>query len=190
MSDKKAKQANQAQENFDEFDASVKELSKDIKAPAKRLEEEPQTKLSQRDIDRSKDIYLKPTRTVSCPPNQKFNEKFREKYEFDKEYVQFIAEHKEIQGETIDIWTRPYGGMAAEYWQVPTNKPVWGPRYLAEQIKNCNYKRLTIQQSTVTGADNMGQYFGQLVVDSTVQRLDAIPVNSGRKSIFMGPNTF
>jgi len=58
---------------------------------------------------------------------------------FQKEYVQFIAENKEIIGETIEIWTRPFGGMPAEFWKVPVNKPVWGPRYLAEQIKRCYY---------------------------------------------------
>ena len=148
---------------------------------------EPQTKLSSSEIDKSKETYLKPTRTIGC--KDKFNEKFRSNYEFDKQYVQFIAEHKEIIGETIDIWTRPYGGMPAEYWEVPTNKPVWGPRYLPEQIKKASYHRLKMDGNTITGGDSRTQFFGSLAVDTTVQRLDANPIST-RKSIFMGSNNF
>ena len=39
-------------------------------------------------------------KTVSC--REKFNENFRATYEYDKEYVQFIAEHKELIGEKIE----------------------------------------------------------------------------------------
>jgi hypothetical protein len=100
-----------------------------------------------------------------------------------------IAENKEIIGETIEIWTRPYGGMPAEFWKVPCNKPVWGPRYLAEQIKRAHYHRLTMQENRIVGSDGMGQYFGSMAVDSTIQRLDAMPVST-RKSLFMGSSSF
>ena len=49
--------------------------------------------------------------------------------------------------EKIEIWTRPYGGIPAEYWEVPSNKPVWGPRYLAEQIKRARYHTVAAQRS-------------------------------------------
>ncbi len=81
------------------------------------------------------------------------------------------------------MWTRPYGGMNAEYWVIPTNKPVYGPRYLAEQIKKCTYHRL-IMQNIVTESNRLGQVYGSMAVESTIQRLDAYPVNT-RKSIFM-----
>ena len=96
---------------------------------------EPQTKISQSDIAKSKDVYLKPAKTIGS--KERFNEKFREDYNFSKEYVQFIAENKECIGETTELWTKPYPGLPAEFWQVPSNKPVWGPRYLAERIKGC-----------------------------------------------------
>ena len=108
---------------------------------------------------------------------------------FSKEYVHFIAENKEIIGEAIELWTKPYAGLPAEYWRVPVNKPVWGPRYLAEQIKSKFYHRLVMQQNVVTGGDHMGQYYGSMAVDTTVQRLDAYPVTS-KKSVFMGANSF
>ncbi len=179
------KELENADKQFKEFDDNVKSLTLDRMNEAPKKEVEPQTKLSQSEIEKSKNIYLKPIKTVSS--RDKFNERLRDKYNFQKEYVQFIAEHKEIIGETIEIWTRPFGGMSAEFWNVPTNKPVWGPRYLAEQIKKANYHRLTMQQNVITESGGYGQMYGALAVDTTVQRLDAIPVSS-KKSIFMGAN--
>lgn len=175
-----------AEKQFDAFDAQVKEMTMDRMNAAPKQETEEQTKLSQKDIEKSKDIYLKPKRVISC--RDKFNEDYRTQYNYDKEYVQFIAENKEIIGESIDIWTRPYAGVPAEEWEVPVNKPVWGPRYLAEQIKRKCYHRL-IMQEKVTHSEGMGQFYGHMAVDTTVQRLDARPVST-RKSIFMGGNSF
>lgn len=175
------------EKQFEAFDANVKELTQDRMNMAPIKEVEPQTKLSQADIAKSKEVYLKPFRTISS--REKFNEKFREDYNFQKEYVQFIPENKEIIGETIELWTKPFPGFPAEYWKVPTGKPVWGPRYLAERIVGCKYHRLTMQQTVTTGADQMGQYYGAMAVDTTIQRLDAIPVNS-RKSVFLGASGF
>ena len=172
---------------FDEFDENVKNLTMDRMNATPRQEEEAQTKLSQKDLEKSKDVYLKPFRQITS--KEKFNEDYRKNYEFDKEYVNFIAENKEIIGETLELWTKPYAGMPAEFWKVPVNKPIWAPRYLAEQIKRKYYHRLTMQQHQTTGSDGMGQYYGAMAVDNTVQRLDAIPVSS-RKSVFMGANNF
>jgi hypothetical protein len=175
------KDLEKAAEQFDKFDADVKSMTHDRVNKAPKKEEEQQTKMSTREQQNSKDIYLKPERFID--DRQKFNERFKDDWERDKEYVQFIAEHKEIQGESIPIWTHKYGGKGAEFWQVPTNKPVWGPRYLAEQIKEKCYHRL-VMQNNVASADGMGQYFGTLAVDTKVQRLDAYPV-SGKRSVFV-----
>ncbi len=181
------KELDRASEQFDAFDKNVKEMTFDRMSSAPKNESEPQTKLSQKEIANSKDIYLKPITTIGS--REKFNEDYRDKYNFDKEYVNFIAENKEIIGEAIEIWTKPYAGMPAEYWKVPTNKPIWAPRYLAEQIKRKYYHRLTMQENRSAGSDGMGQYFGTMAADTTIQRLDAIPVSS-KKSIFTGSTTF
>lgn len=181
------KELDKAQEQFQAFDQSIKDMTLDRMNAAPKEESEPQTQISQRDRDKMKDIYLKPARSINS--KEKFNENYRKEYEFDKEYVQFEAENKEIIGETIDLWTKPYAGMPAEYWNVPTNKPIWGPRYLAEQIKRCNYHRLTMQQTVSSGADYAGQYYGAMAVDTTVQRLDARPVST-KRSVFMGAKNF
>jgi hypothetical protein len=174
-------------EQFQAFDKNVQELTQDRMKAAPKEELEPQTKIAQIDLDKKKEIYLKPHKTISC--REKFNEKFREDYNFKKEYVHFIAENHEIIGESLDLWTRPFPGMPAEEWKVPVNTPVWGPRYLAEQIKSCSYHRLKMEQTTNAGSDGMGQYYGTMAVDTTVQRLDALPVSS-KKSIFMGAKGF
>lgn len=176
------KELNKVEEQFKEFDSNVKQMTMDRMNAAPLQEAESQTKLAQKDLDKTKDIYLKPKRSISS--REKFNEKFRADYEFSIEYVNFIAENKEIIGEAIELWTKPFAGMPAEQWYVPVNKPVSGPRHLAERIKGSKYHKLTMNQTVATTSDGMGQYYGALAVDTTVQRLDAIPV-SARKSVFM-----
>lgn len=176
-----------AQEQLDNFNASVNAMTLDRMNATPKQEEEPQTKLSQNQIANAKDIYLKPKRTI--PSYEKFNEDFRAKYEFDKEYVYFIAENKEIKGEDIDLWTKPYPGMPAENWIVPVNKPIWAPRYLAEQIKRKYYHRLVMKDHVATDSNFLGTFHGAIAVDTTVARLDAMPATKSR-SIFTGALTF
>jgi len=162
-------------------------MSLDRLNAAPKQEVEQQTKLSSREMAASKDVYLKPVKTVAR--RDKFNENFREHYNFDKEYVCFTAENREIIGEKIEIWTGKYAGTPVEYWEVPVNKPVWGPRYLAEQIKKCSYHRFVMRESTIIESSGYGQMYGAMAVDTTVQRLDAVPAST-RKSIFMGASGF
>lgn len=177
------------EKQFDAFNKEVEEKTGVVPAPkrmdlSRRSDVEMQVPLSQNQIASSKDIYLKPKKSVGS--KEKFNEKFRESWEFDKQKVAFIAEHKEIQGENLDLWTKPYPGVPAEEWIIPVNTPVWGPRYLAEQIKRKYYNRLSMAETKQTSSDGMGTYHGQLIVEEQKQRLDAIPVVKNKTSIFMG----
>jgi hypothetical protein len=176
-----------AEKQLDAFEQNIKDLTLDRMNTAPKQDVEPQTKLSQAEIEKSKEIYLKPVRSISS--KEKFNEDYRKEYTFSTEYVRFIAEHKELIGETIEMWTKPYPGMPAEEWKIPTGKPIWAPRHVAEQLSSRKYHRLKMDQSVSTGADGNGQYYGTMVADTTVQRLDAIPVSSS-KSIFMGAKSF
>ena len=172
-----------AEKQLDAFEQNIKDLTLDRMNEAPKEEKQAQTQLSQKEIEKSKEIYLKPKRTIGS--REKFNEDYRKQYEFAKEYVYFTAENKEIPGEALrSIWTKPFAGLPAEEWDVPVNTPLWGPRYLAEQIKNAKYHRLRMEESVNRGGDQMGQYYGHMVVDNVVQRLDAIPVST-KKSIFM-----
>ena len=181
-----AKELEKAEKQFDEFDKQIKDMTLDRMNAAPKSDVEPQSRLSAADIEKSKDIYLKPKRTISS--REKFNEKYREDYNFAKEYVRFIPEHREIIGEHIELWTKPFAGMPAEEWVIPTGKPVWAPRYVAERIKGCQYHRFVMQQQ-VTEVNHVGQMHGTMAVDTTIQRLDALPVGT-RKSVFMGANSF
>ena len=167
---------------FQAYDENVKSLTHDRLNQAPKLEQEPIHKIAQSDISNAKDIYLKSK--VSIPSQERFNENYREEYNFAKEYVYFIAEHREIIGEIIEVWTKPFAGMPAEFWNVPTGKPIWAPRYVAERIKGCNYRRL-VMQDNVTQNNGIGTFYGQLAVDTTIQRLDALPATK-TKSLFMG----
>lgn len=182
-----AKELDKAEKQFDQFEAEVKSMTMDRMKAAPKEDAEPQNKLSSSDIEKTKDVYLKPKRSISS--REKFNERYREDYNYQKEYVRFIPEHREIIGESIELWTKPFAGMPAEEWAIPTGKPVWAPRYVAERIKACQYHRLTMQQHVMTEANSVGQMFGAMAVDTTVQRLDALPVST-RKSVFMGANSF
>jgi len=173
--------------HFNAVEEENKNLTLDTAKQAPLKEIEPQTKMSQREIEKSDEIYLKPIRWER--PKEKFNEEFRDEYNFQKEYVQFIAENNEIIGEFIELWTKKFPGVNCEFWQVPVNKPVWGPRYLAEQIKNCQYRTFTMNENKIVSTSSSGQIYGQMVVEATKNRLDARPVSS-RKSIFMGATNF
>lgn len=173
---------------FDAYQKEIQDLTQDKMEGVKKEESEPQTRLSQKEIASSKDVYLKPKK--SAHSKEVFNEKFRKDYEFQKEYVQLIAENYELIGSVIEMWTKPFPGMPAEYWEIPVNTPIWAPRYVAENLRKCNYHVFSMQENVgTTGSDQMGTYTGKMVVDTVKQRLDARPV-SGAKSIFMGASGF
>ena len=176
-----------AEKQFEKFDEQVKSMTLDRMNAAPKLEEEQQTKISNRQAQADDAFWLKPKRNLTS--KEAFNEKYRAEWNFQKEYVRFIAENKELIGETITMWTKPFPGVPCEEWDVPTNKVVMGPRYVAEQIKRASYHRLRMDEEKVVGYNSVGAMTGQMIVDNVVQRLDAIPV-SDKKSIFMGASGF
>lgn len=178
------KEIDKVEKKFDQFKEEINNLTLDRMNEAKKEETEPQTKISSK--EKSNVIFLKPKRQFNA--KEKFNEKFRNEYNFACERVNFIAENIEIIGETLDFWTKPFAGMPTEEWEVPVNKPVNAPRYVAEQIKRCTYHRLVMQDKPVS-ADGMGTYYGTMIADVVKQRLDAHPIND-KKSVFVGASGF
>lgn len=187
LNSESAKELDKAIKETDAFQKNIEEMTLDRMNQAPKKEVEEQTKMSQQDIEKSKEIYLKPRTSISS--QEKFNEKFREEYNFQKEYVHFIAENVEVIGESIDLWTKPFPGVPCQEWIVPVNTPVWGPRFLAEQINKANYHVFIMKNDVSTGADSRGTYHGAMAVDSTKERLKARPVST-RRSVFMGATTF
>jgi hypothetical protein len=178
-----AKQMDRVDQQMKAFDENIKELTLDRMNEAPMKEMETQSKLSQSEKLNSKDIYLKPEKSIGC--QEKFNEKYRKEYEFGKEMVHFECENHEIIGEQIEIWTRPYPGVPAQFWKVPVNKPVWGPRFLAEQISRKFYHRFITDESRPTEQNQAGVMTGAMIVDKKIPRISARPVST-RKSIFLG----
>lgn len=197
VNSKAQQELDNAVKSIDHFESQVKGLTLDEmnKAPVKEVNYD----IKQPEITRSNDHYLKPVKTIGPGSNpktgfvEKFNERFREDYDFQKEYVHFTAYNNMITGEMIEIWTKPFPGLNCEFWQVPPNKPVWGPRYLAEQLTRARHHTLSIGGEGGTnpfkgnsiGGDGAAAYYSPVVVKETVQRLDAKPVIN-QKSIFMG----
>jgi hypothetical protein len=176
------KELDKCEVQFKAFDDQVKELTMDRMNLVPHVQQDGQTKMAQSDIKKSPDIYLKPHNYVAS--REKFNERFRKDYEYDKEYVQFIAENVEIRGESIELWSKPYPGCPAEFWKIPVNKPIWAPRYISDQLKRKFHHKLIMQESQTSGSDHNGQYYGRMAVDTTVQRLDARDIVS-RTSVSM-----
>lgn len=164
------KELDRVEQQFDIYEKQVQDLTLDRMNMAPVRLEDPQIKMSSREIARSKDVYLKPFKTISS--REKFNEEFRDAYNRAKEYVQFVAENKEVIGEIIDMWTKPFPGLPAEWWKVPVNTPIWAPKYVKNQIKNSRYHRLKSEERVMTDSSGEGQYYGGMVVDTTIQRLD------------------
>lgn len=178
------KELDKAEKQLDAFDANVRSLTLDRMNMAPKVDQDMQTKLSQNQLARATDTYLKPFTSIRSA--ERFNEDYRREYDYAKEYVNFIAENKMIIGEIIEMWTKPFPGLPAEFWKIPVNKPLWAPRYVAEQIKRAKYHILSMRDQVTTGSDGAGQYYGAMAVDSTINRLDAHPVNSSNRSVFMG----
>lgn len=172
---------------LDEFEQRTKELTLDSMNKAPVLQQEEQTKMSQREKVNADKTVLQPSRFIAS--SEKFNERYRSDYDFAKQRVDFIAENRECPGNVIELWTKPFPGLHAEFWIVPVNKPVNAPRYVAEQIAGCQYHVLkmdaTPNHNNVVGQDALGQYTGQMVVKNTVNRLDAQPIKD-KRSVFMG----
>lgn len=180
------KEIDKIEEQTKAFEQEIKSLTLDKMNDAPKMEVEQQTKMSSREIANARDFYLKPVKSIGS--KEPFNEKFREAYNYDKEYVRVIAENRELIGCNIEIWTKPYAGVRAEYWEVPTNKPIWMPRYLAEQIKRKYYHRLTMQENVATENTYAGTMVGKMIADSTVSRLDCIPAPEHKTVAFQKRN--
>jgi hypothetical protein len=181
LNSESAKELEKVQVQFDKFDDNVKSLT-DVNLSAPIADFEPQTKMSTREATRHEAEYIKPARTIGS--KEPFNEKFRAESEQAKKYVRCIAENREIIGERCEFWTKPFPGYPAEFWQLPVNKPICVPGYVAKRLSECSYSRMTMDDSKTVSSDGMGTYYGTMVVKDRIQRLDARSV--GNSFVAMG----
>ena len=172
---------------LEEYERQLAELNLDSAYRLKTQEVEPQTKLSQKQKENV--LTLKPSMSLMAV-GQKFNEDFRKEYEERKKYTKFIAEHRECPGDTIEFWTRPYGGLPAEFWKVPTNRVVEAPRYVAEELSDRSYVSYRMDGDDTSernrvGTDGFGVQYGQMVATHKTERVTAYPAQE-KKTLFMG----
>ncbi len=170
------KELNKAQEQFDAFDKSVKEMTLDKMSLAPERPQEEQTKMSGREQKAYDAPYIKPVRSINS--KERFNEAYREEHKRAWEYVKVICENFEIIGEQIEMWTKKFAGDAADFWKIPVNKPIYVPRLVAKQIAACKYHRITMEEK-VTNQEGGVTFHGSLAVDHTKNRLDCRIVNEG-----------
>lgn len=179
------RELDRAEAQMNTFTENLKDLSENqFKHHAPTLNTDQQTYLSSNEIKKSIDIHIKPSKSIGC--RNKFNEDYRSQYEYMKEYVHIIAEHRELRGQTIELWTKFWPGVAAEYWEVPVNKPIWVPRYVSNRIKECGYHTFAMDETRQTERNGMGTMFGAMIVTNYTQRLDVHEVTD-RHSISMKP---
>lgn len=188
MAGKPVSNSGTVQKEIDNVDKQLNQQEADIKSldidrSNTQAKEYPEHKISQKDIEKAPELYLKPKRAVGS--REKFNEDYREAYNHAKQYVQYTVQHEEAKGDIIEMWTKPFAGMPAEFWIIPSGRPVWIPRYVADKLENgCCYHRLKTEDKPTTG-DGKIQYYGSMVVDDLIYRISARPVST-RKLISMG----
>lgn len=182
----------EGQKELDKAEGQVKNFTESLvtarqEAPmAPTREMEPQTKMSQQEMNNSSVMYLKPKR--SFPSKEKFNEKYRDDYNRQREYVEFIVENNEVKGESIDFCIKKFPGMPVEEWVLPVNKPISAPRYVKERIEECGYTIFTTTDQRV-GSEGGVVYYGQMVAEERKQRLTARDFTK-KPRIFIGNNSF
>jgi hypothetical protein len=180
---------NEGQKELDKVESQIDKFSDSVSLASERnqnlpfKETEPQTKLSQAEINASSNIYLKPKRIF--PSREKFNEKFRDEFNRQSQYVEFIAENHEVKGESIDLCIKKFPGMPVEEWIVPVNKNVSAPLYVKERIQQCGYTVFTTVDRS-TGSEGGIVYYGQMVSEEVKSRLSVKEVV--RKSRIYLPN--
>lgn len=154
--------------DLDNITSKVKSLDPMNKGQVEETEE--QTKLSDREIAKYDAPYIKPARAIFG--REPFNEKFRKTWEKAWEYVKCIVEQKECPEEIVEKWTKEFPGDPAHFWEIPVNKPIYLPRFVAHQITQCNYRKLIMDQSQETQRSGIGTMYGALVVEKVEQRID------------------
>ena len=165
-----------AEAQLEKFQDQVKSLSVDTVSKAPAQETEPQTKLSKKEIDKLDAPYIKPTRAIFS--TEKFNEAYRKERDEGWKYVKCIVENNEIHGEKVEKWTKRWPGEPAHFWQIPVNKPIYLPKFVAEELQGCSYHRF-VMQSRNPDQVREGEPMEDMVAKETRHRIDCRSVGFG-----------
>jgi hypothetical protein len=160
-------------------------LTLDERSHVPLQENDPQTKLSKKQLADMGYIIVKPKKRLGT--SQKPEPKWQKEREHAWQLVKAILEHKESPGEVIEMWTHPFKGDSYDFWELPTNKPVLIPRHLANDVAASNYIQYKMEEDkkNVVNEDGETVYIGKKVTTSRKSRLSAQPyVDSFKEVIF------
>lgn len=167
------KELTKADDQFNEVQKDFKEvmtatIERKISLPSCEPEED--IRRSSRELQSHEAVVIKPLKSIS--DKAKFNETFRKDWERGWEYVKAIVENHELIGESVECWTKKFPGDPAHFWRVPTNKPVMIPRLLAEQLAECKYHRIVMEEKPVRQGDGM-TFYGAIQAVEVRNRISA-----------------
>jgi len=177
LESEKNKEIEKVDLQIDALTQQMSALDQDTINKAPIRETEPQTLMTKAQEKYTDAPVIKPTKSMSAvgKPIPKQAKARKEGWE----YVKVIAEHNELIGENIELWINPFAGDPCSYWEIPTNKPIYIPRFLAEHLATRNYHRLKMQDRPATQltaemhSDGMAsQPSGQFVAKETIRRID------------------
>lgn len=177
------KQLDQVEKQFEQFSEQVQSLNMDALNKVPVTMTEPQTKMSNREINKADAPRIRPIRSISS--KEPFNEKYRKEWEHAWEDVRCVVENLEIIGERIQKWTKKFAGDPAHFWEIPVNKPIYIPRFVAEELSKCCYHRLKMDESVARENYGTATVYGTMVVEETKHRLNCRPAESSFLSMSM-----
>lgn len=173
VNEKGANELRKADDQFQELQQDFKEtinsaIERKISIPECVPDHDARQSMSVRN---SQDVpVLKPLKSIS--DKAKFNEKYRKDWERGWEYVKAIVQNYEIIGESVECWTHKFAGDPAHFWRVPVNKALMMPRLLAEQLAECKYHRIVMDEKCHTASDGL-TFFGAVQAVEVRQRIGA-----------------
>lgn len=161
-------------ENLEKTTEEMKNLTVDEINKAPLTEVEPQTKMSKEEVEHYDAPVIKPTR--SFPAHSKPSSKEKKERERGWELVKCIAENVEIYGEKIEFWLNKYLGDPTHFWEIPVNKPIYLPRFVAEHLATRTYHRFKmVDRSGRSFMEGSSSGEESLVVRETLARVTCKP---------------
>ena len=117
--------------------------SPEVIAKAPEVEQQPAVEMSYKDFKATDAPVITFSRAFAAPgkPNPKCEAERRRGWQ----YVKCICENFEVFGETIELWQCRWPGDPHSFWQVPVNKPIYLPRFVAEHLASRKYHRFKME---------------------------------------------
>jgi len=163
------KEVDRLETEFQEKAKQMSSMTQDEIATAPVKETESKVEMSKKEIIQFDAPMIKPSHKIHGIGKPKAEQEGLRKKAW--EYVKVVAENLEVHGETIEFWHKPpYSGEPCCFWQVPVNKPVYVPRFVADHLSTRCYHRLVMQEKTTNLGH--GEITSTLVATETRRRLD------------------